>query len=165
MTGTTPTRSRPREAEGGDPGERHRDHGHGAEGHDLAHRQALEVVLLLQDVRHHGQDEATDHQRVQDVAQVGEDADGDAPGDAPVEAVHGEGTDEHRDHGQVEDEDVLGAVGGTGRVAGDERDDEGPEEGSECQADDIGKDQATEGVTADPGHGHGVVVDQWRNRL
>ena len=60
------------------------------------------LVRLVGDVAHDGVQEAADHQGVDDVAQVAEDAERDPAGRSLVQAVDGEHADEQRDDRQVE---------------------------------------------------------------
>ena len=141
-----------------DPGQRNRDCSDDAHGRDLSDRHCLEAVVAMCRISEDGEEEASHHEGVEDVPQVGEHAERDPPSRSSVEAVQREDPDEQRDDSEVEEDHGTGATRGRVRVDGNGGDEQRAEHCCRGQADDVGDQHAPQDVTPDLGHCTGVVT-------
>ncbi len=129
-------------------GDGHHDDPHQTHRGDLGHRELVDVPGPFGDVADDRVEEPADHEGMEDVAEVGEDADPHPAGDPPVEAVDREDPDEQRDDRQVEQKDDAIPARRRIRVVGDRRDHQRPEGRRGDQAEDVGCQEPTQVVAA-----------------
>ena len=151
-------RNPPHQAEGDDPGQWHRDCRQQAHDHDLPHGDGIESEVPMGPVSDHRVQEPADQQRVQDAAQIGEHAEGDAASCALVQAVAGEHPDEQWDHGQVEVHDRTTANCSCIMVCRHYRHQQGPEHGGCGQTYDVCAQQTSQHMPADLGHRPSMIA-------